>query len=136
MKLNKEEYNEAVGYLKRYNYNCIRIMNIKNDIMSISGFNMDGMPKAPFSNSDPVFNTVLKLQEDKELQKCINEYKIVEQALQLVNQDSKYVFEELYRKGNSKWLIINSGMSEATYKRRKSEIIYAVNGEIKKMSQN
>ena len=28
MRLSKEEYREAKGCLKRYNYNCIKIMNI------------------------------------------------------------------------------------------------------------
>ena len=35
-------------------------------------------------------------------------------------------------KGNTKWQIINSGMSERTYGRRKKELIYAVAEEIKK----
>ena len=94
------------------------------------------MPKAPYSISDTVFNKVIKLQEDAELNKSIIEYKIIRQALELVSNDSKYIFEELYIKSKSKWDIINSGISEATFKRRKQDLIYAVNKELKKMSQN
>lgn len=136
MRLEKEDYNKAVGILKRYNYNCISIMNIRADIMSIGVPNTDGMPKAPYKISDSVYNQYIQLQEDKELQKSLKEYKIVRQALELVNNDSKYIFEELYMKNKTKWTIIESGMSEATYKRRKQDLIYAVDKERKKLSQN
>lgn len=36
MRLEKEDYRSAVGALKRYNYNCINIINIQNDILSLS----------------------------------------------------------------------------------------------------
>ena len=75
MRLPKEDYNRAVGLLKRYNYNCIKILNIRADIMSIGAQNIDGMPKAPYTVSDNVLNSVIKLQEDEDLQEAINEYK-------------------------------------------------------------
>lgn len=50
MKLSKEEYKEAKGCLKRYNYNCIKIINIKSDIMSIGSPVIDGLPKATVWN--------------------------------------------------------------------------------------
>lgn len=99
MKIPKEEYKEAVGCLKRYNYNCIKILNIRADIMSIGSPNMGGLPKAPYIVSDSVFNQYIKLQEDIELQKCIKEYQVVVQALQLVTNESKYIFEKEYREG-------------------------------------
>jgi len=136
MRLSREEYKKAEGYLKRYNYNCINILNIRNDIMTLSAVSIDGLPKAPYSISDTVFNSVIQLQENKELNKSIHEYKIVGQALQLVSEDSKTIFIELYQKGKSKWEIINDILhtSEETYKRRKRELIYTVDQEIKKLT--
>lgn len=135
MKLTREEYREAKGCLKRYNYNCIKIMNIRSDIISIGSPNLDGMPKAPYTISDRVFNSVVRLQEDKDLQNAIKEYKAVLHAIHLVNEDSKAIFNKQYQLGQSKWEIINAGMSEGTYKRRHSDLVYAVNKELKKVSQ-
>lgn len=133
-KLNKEEYNYAKGCLKRYNYNCINIMNIRADILSIGGQCIDGMPKAPYNINDNVLNSVIKLQEDEQLQKSIKEYKAVVQALEIVNRDCKIIFEYYYRLSKSKWEIINMGMSERTFGRRKQELIYAVHNELKKLA--
>lgn len=135
MRISKDDYNTAVGCLKRYNYNCINILNIRSDIMTIGSPVMNGMPKAPYSISDNVYNTVVKLQEDENLQKCLKEYKAVIQALELVNRDSKYIFEELYVKSKTKWDVIHEMCtSEETYKRRKRELIYAVDMELKKLT--
>jgi len=136
MRLSREEYKKAEGYLKRYNYNCIKILNIRNDIITLSAVSIDGLPNAPYSISDTVFNSVIQLQENKELNKSIHECKIVGQALQLVSEDSKTIFIELYQKGKSKWDIINDILhtSEETYKRRKRELIYTVDQEIKKLT--
>ena len=69
---------------------------------------------------------LIKIREE-----AIKEYKAVKQAIERVHKDSVYIFEELYRKGTSKWDIINSlNVSEETYKRRKRELIYAVYEEI------
>lgn len=132
MKLSKEDYKEAKGCLKRYNYNCIKIINIKSDIMSIGSPVIDGLPKAPYGTSNKVLSSILKMEEDEELQKTIKEYKAVVQALQLVNKDSKYIFEEMYIKSKTKWEIINSGMSERTFERRNQSLIYTVHKELKK----
>lgn len=134
MRLSKEDYREAKGCLKRYNYNCIKIMNIRSDIMDIGSPSLDGLPKAPYSTSDRVLNSVIKLQEDKNLQEAIKEYKAVVQALELVNKDSRYIFEQLYIMSKTKWEIINSGMSERTFFRRKKDLILAVNKELKKLA--
>ena len=135
MRLSREEYKKAEGYLKRYNYNCINILNIRNDIMTLSAVNMDGLPKAPYSISDTVFNSVIQLQENKELNRSIHEYKIVVQALQLVSEDSKVIFEELYQKSKNKWDIMNDkGLSERTFVRSKGELINTVHKDIKKMA--
>lgn len=134
MRIPKEEYNKAVGCLKRYNYNCINIINIQSDILSLSIAPNDGLPKAPYSIGDTVFNKVIQLQENKDLNKSIKEYKAVVQALQLVDKISKEIFEEEYRKSKRKYDIIDIlHISERTYERRKNELIYAVHKEIKKI---
>lgn len=132
-KLSREEYNYAKGCLKRYNYNCINIMNIRADILSIGSQSLDGMPKAPYNITDNVLNSVIKLQEDEQLQKSIKEYKAVVQALELVNKDCKTIFEKYYRLSRSKWEIIESGMSERTFERRNQELIYTVHTELEKV---
>lgn len=110
-------------------------MNIKMDIMSVGSPKLDGLPKAPYMVSDNVLNSVIQLQENKQLQKSIKEYKAVRQALELINEDSKLIFEELYIKNKYKWnIIIKNGLSERTYTRRKSELVKAVHIELKKMA--
>ena len=60
------------------------------------------------------------------------EYKAVIQALALVNEILKAIFEEEFRKLKKKWQIINElNISERTYERRKRELIYAVHKKIK-----
>lgn len=134
MRISNEEYKEASLCLKRYNYNCLKIMNIRADIMSIGSPVLDGMPKAPYSVSDRTLKAVIELQENEHLQKAIKEYKAVVQAVELVNKDSKYIFEEFYIKSKPKWEIINSGISERTFVRRKGDLIYAVHKELKKLA--
>ena len=134
MRLQNEEYKKAVSCLKRYNYNCIKIMSIREDIMSISGLNIDGMPKAKYTKSDMVLNSVIQLQEDEELKRAIKEVKAVQMALQLVSEDSKKIFETIYIKSKGKWELINNGMSERTYFRKKTELITQVSKELKKLA--
>lgn len=136
MRLSKEEYKKAEGCLRRYNYNYVTILNTRADIMSLSSSNLDGMPKSKYTISDNVVNSVIELQENEDLQKATKEYKAVIQALQLVNKDSKYIFEEYYFKNNSKWNILSSGISERTFYRRKRDLIFAVNNELKKIEKN
>lgn len=134
MRLENQEYRQAVNGLKRYNYNCIKIMSIREDIMSISGLNMDGMPKPKYSKSDMVLNSVIQLQEDEELKRAVKEVKAVQMALQLVDEDCKNIFEKIYIQSKSKWELINNGMSERTYFRKKTELITQVNKELKKLA--
>ena len=135
MRLSKEDYREAIGVLKRYNYNYLNIINEREDIMGISSQVSDGMPRAPYSISDTVFNQYVQLQENVSLQKSLKEIRVVNQAILLVKKDSNRIFEEQYKMGKDKWDIINEGMSEGTYKRRHSELVYAVYEELKKVSQ-
>lgn len=134
MRLENQEYRQAVNCLKRYNYNCIKIMSIREDIMSISGLNMDGMPKPKYSKSDMVLNSMIQLQEDEELKRAVKEVKAVQMALQLVDEDCKNIFEKIYIQSKSKWELINNGMSERTYFRKKTELITQVNKELKKLA--
>lgn len=144
MRIPKEEYNKAVECLKRYDHNCINIINRQSDILSLSVATNDGMPKVPYSIGDTVFNKVLKLESDEDLQKSIKEYKIVIQALTLVGEDCKKIFDLHYRQGISKYILTNVGVknkdntiyiiSQRTYERRKKKLIYAVAEEIKKGS--
>lgn len=136
-RLSKEEYREAKGCLKRYNYNCINIINIQRDILNISVAPCDGLPKAPYSVGDNTLNKVIKLEENEELQKSIREYKAVIQALSLVNYESKVIFEREFRESKYKWDVIDElNKSEETYKRRKRELIYAVHKELNKIKLN
>ena len=135
MRLSKEDYREAIGVLKRYNYNCLNIINEREDIIGISSQVPDGMPRVPYSVSDTVFNQYVQLQENVSLQKSLKEIRVVNQAILLVKKDSKRIFEEQYKMGKDKWDIINEGMSEGTYKRRHSELVYAVYEELKKVSR-
>jgi DNA-directed RNA polymerase specialized sigma subunit len=135
MRLNTEDYKRAEGCLKRYNYNCVRILNIRADIMSVSIPSNDGMPKAPYNISDSVYNQYIKLQEDVELQNALKEYKAVRQALELVNEDCKRVFENYYQKQKSRWETIEDvNLSERTFVRRKGELIHTVDKELKKLA--
>lgn len=131
MRLSKEDYNEAVGILKRYNYNCLNIIIIPKDIIGVKATINDGQPKAPYSTSDPVFNTVVEIEENELLNKSLKEYKIVMQAkAYLNNKEIDYIFENLYRLNRNKWSIIEElNISEETYKRRKRALIYAVHNE-------
>ena len=135
-RLSKEEYREAVGVLKRYNYNCLNIINMRADIIGITVPQNDGMPRAPYNISDTVYKKYIELEENEDLQKSIKEYKIVSQALELVSQDCKYIFQKFFQEGKSKWGIIDSGISLRTFERRKRDLIYAVHKEIKKSGGN
>lgn len=137
MRIDCKDYSKAKKCLKRYTYNCLNILLIRTDIMQISGVNYDGMPKAVNKISDIVSNSVIQLEEDEELNRSVKEWKAVRKAIEIINRDSKYIFEHLYEKKDmNKWDIVNSGMSEGTFKRRHSELVYAVHNELKKMRQN
>lgn len=135
MRLSKEDYNNAVGCLKRYDYNCINILNIKSDIYSIETANNDGQPKPKYNKTDTVLAKIIQVEENEVIQKAIKEYKAVRNALLLVNKDCNYIFEKCFREQKSKWEVMDQyGMSERTFKRRKSELIYTVNKELKKLA--
>ena len=135
MRLSKEDYNNAVGCLKRYDYNCINIINIKTDIYSIETANSDGQPKPKYNKTDTVLNKIIQVEENEAIQKAIREYKAVRNALLLVNKDCNYIFEKCFREQKSKWEVMSQyGMSERTFFRRKRELIHTVNKELKKLA--
>lgn len=134
MRISKDEYKQAEGLLKRYNYNCIKIINIREDLISIGSPSLDGMPKPPFIVSDQVLNTVIKIEQDKELQEAVKEYKLINESLQLVDENCHLIFDTYYVKKLPKWKIIDEILctSEITFKRKKSELVYVVYNEMKK----
>lgn len=135
MRLSKEDYNNAVGCLKRYDYNCINIINIKTDIYSLETANSDGQPKPKYNKTDTVLAKIIQVEENETIQKAIREYKAVRNALLLVNKDCNYIFEKIFREKKSKWEVMDQyGMSERTFFRRKRELIHTVNKELKKLA--
>ena len=135
MKLNKDEYRKAEGCLRRYNYNCITIIDLRADIMSVSSPNFEGMPRSTHNISDSVFNQFVKLQEDKELQKALKEYKAVRIAFESVSADAKKVFSTYYLEQKTRWETMEKlGLSERTFVRRKRDLVYAVHKELKKLA--
>ena len=73
-------------------------MNIQSDILSLSIAPADGMPRTPQAVSNTVLNKVIQMEENESLQRSIREYKIVVQALQLVDSITKEIFKEEYQK--------------------------------------
>lgn len=135
MRLSKEDYQNAVGCLKRYDYNCINIINIKTDIYSIETANSDGQPKPKYNKTDTVLAKIIQVEENETIQKAIREYKAVRNALLLVNKDCEYIFEKIFREKKRKWEVMDQyGMSERTFFRRKRELIHTVNKELKKLA--
>ncbi len=101
-KLSREEYKEAAGCLKRYNYNCVSILTMRLDLMSISSPSINGLPRAPYNVTDSVYNTVVKLQEDKKINKALNEWKAVKKALELTDKVTKDIFKKEYEERRRK----------------------------------
>ena len=137
MRLSREDYRKAEGCLRRFDYNSATILFKRDDMFGLSAVEYSDMPKAPYSISDNVLKPIIALEDDKEYQKAVKEYKAVDLAKKIVNKDCLIIFEELYRKKNGKYKIMyENGYSEATYKRRKQELIYAVHEELKKFEKN
>lgn len=135
MRLSREDYRKAEGCLRRFDYNSATILFKRDDMFGLSAVQYSDMPKAPYSVSDNVLKPILALEEDKEYQKAVREYKAVDLAKKLVNKDCLIIFEELYRKKNGKYKIMyENGYSERTFLRRKQELIYAVYEELKKLA--
>ena len=135
MRLSREDYRKAEGCLRRFDYNSATILFKRDDMFGLSAVQYSDMPKAPYSISDNVLKPIIALEDDKEYQKAIKEYKAVDLAKKLVNKDCLIIFEELYRKKNGKYKIMyENGFSERTFLRRKRDLIYAVHEELKKLA--
>lgn len=125
------------GCLERYNYNCIKIMDIEKNVLCLNSITLDGLPKA-HNVSDSTLDKVIQLDENQILQRCAKEIKAVNQAVILLNDEIiKEIFEEYKRKGKqgyNKWDIIDKlNISESTHKRRKKKLIYTINNELKNL---
>lgn len=134
MRISRNEYNEAEECLKRYKYNCRAIKIIPKDLITMSsGYNV-GI-KAPNSISDPVFNNLVRIQENKELQRAIIEYNAVENAILLLTKDEAEVFESYYIQKKTRSEIADEmGLSDRSIRRRHSSLIYKVHKELKKLA--
>ena len=135
MRLDKEEYKYAKRCLKRFNYNKLNILMRRTDLMSLSAVNIDGQPKGKNKISDIVGQTIVRIEEDKELNKSIKEYKAVLLAREMIDEDSKYILDHIYdMQDMNKWDIVYSEerpMSEITFKRKHSKLVYAVLEQLK-----
>lgn len=135
MRINRDDYKKAEGCLRRYDYNSATILFKRDDMMGLSAVRYSDMPKAPYTISDNVLKPIIALEEDKEYQKAVKEYKAVELAKLVVDKDCLIIFEEFYRKKNGKYKIIyEKGFSERTFMRKKQELIYKVDKELKKLA--
>lgn len=133
MRLSKEEYRNAKGCLKRFRYNYIDIMTVKS-IPEISAIDYDRLPQGKYTITDTVANSIIRIEDNKSLQKAIKEYNAVIKALEIVDSDSKYIFNHIYNKQDkNKWDIMEDlCISERTYMRRFKSLVYAVANELKK----
>ena len=133
-KLSDYEYKEAMGYLKRFNNNCLDIIIARNELISISSPKYDGLPKPPYNISDPVSNTVIKLQENKILNRAIYEWGIVRKSLDLCDKITREIFKEEFELGEkNRWKIMETlHISEDQFKRRRQKLIYLVHENIYK----
>lgn len=135
MRLSREDYREAEGCLIYYNYNCATILCVEANTSYLTASNYNGMPKAPYSISNPVEKIVIQKDEDKSYKKALKQYKAVEMAKLRVSDECLTIFELFYRGKKNKWRVIyESGFSERTFLRRKKDLIYAVYEELKKLA--
>lgn len=138
MRIDKNEYRYAKRCLKRFNYNKLNILMRRTDLMSLSAVGIDGLPKGKNKISDIVGQTVVRIEEDKELNKSIKEYKAVLLAREIIDDDCKYILDHIYdMKDMNKWDVIYSEerpMSQRTFERKHSSLIYAVKKQLKKLA--
>lgn len=61
----------------------------------------------------------------------------VEKALDIVSDDARYIFEQLFLLNKTKYQVItsNEGLSERTFERRKRELIYAVHNMLENIDE-
>ena len=131
MRIPKEKYREVISLLKRYSYNCLNIIQRQNDILSLS-VSSSNEGRSQYSISDSTLNKVLRLEEDVSLQRSIREFKLVKRVLYLVSNDAREIFDKLYIEQKTKWEVMNElHISEATFGRRKNELIYTTYKEFK-----
>ena len=138
MRLDKDEYNYAKRCLKRFNYNKLNILMRRADLMSLSAVNIDGLLKGKNKVNDMVGQTVIRIEDDKELNKSIKEYKAVLLTREIVDDDSKYILDHIYdMQDMNKWDVVYSKerpMSQRTFERKHSRLIYEVEKQLKKLA--
>lgn len=137
MRLKKEEYNRAELALKHYNYNVKNIREIEDDIFSINAISYDGGIHT-YTVTDTVLSKVIQKENNKELQVSLYEFQAVQNALLLVSEGAKIIFQELYlnSKEQLKYDTMHKyGLSARTYERRKAELIYTTYNQLKKLAK-
>lgn len=92
------------------------------------------MPHSKYSISDVVANSVIRLDEDKNIQASYEEYGAIQRALELVDSDTKAIFTHLYEKKDmNKYEIMDDiHISEDTFKNKHRKLVYAVYEAMKK----
>ena len=133
-RISDEKYKEAKGCLKRFAYNKLNILTIRFDLIGITGINYDNELIRTNKINDIVANSVIRLEENNALNQSVKEYKAVELAKKLVNdEDSLYILEHLYDKQDMRrWEIINNVMSESTFRRKHKKLVLTVYDILKK----
>lgn len=135
-RLSTEDYKEAEELLKRYNQNERDIINIRNDIISINSSvfsEIRGMQVI----SDTVLDAVIELEKNSILSTAAFENKIVNRALENTSELANKLFEAFYKKKKNKWdVMYETGMSERTFSRKKTELIYATHKELLRHSHS
>lgn len=113
---NSAKNKEAIEILKRFNYN-------KGNI--------------DIETKDYTYRQIADMNISEQTKKSAIEFKTVIQALSLVSQDSRIIFEQFYILNKNKLDIMNEyGMSARTFERRKEELTSAIQKEIIEIKSN
>lgn len=127
------DYRRAVQALKNYDYNFKNARIIFYDILNLDSAPL-GETRGIGERTDTVANKVIRLDDDVELKEYVRQYMAVKNTLESINKDSKRLFEHYYRQNESKWKVMEKiNLAERTFGRRKQELIYSVDKELKKL---
>ena len=134
MSVPKKEYLVGKKCLDNY-YRNQMIIKIKNfDITSLQAVQLTGMPRPLNAVSDSTALTVIRLEKNKDLQNALLENLAVEYAMQIIDDELKYICEHVYmiQDLSPQDIIWNFNdkskitMSEATFYRRLKELRHHV----------
>jgi len=127
IRISDEKFREAKGCLRRYAYNKLNIVTIRFDIMNITGINYDSNTAKTNRINSVVENSVIELEENKELKKSVREIKAIEMTKKIIDEETLFILEHLYdKKDMTKWEIIGNGVSERSFYRKHKELILKI----------